>query len=907
MRRRFLLTAFMLFALLTILSPSLAQDNLAEWTYMMYYNGDNNLESAIYGDLTEMQAAGSTDQVNIVAQVDRAPGYTSAFGDWTDTRRFLLQHEPQPVLSHDEKLDYILAFAYTKPGQDYHDLVAPAAALRQSDPATYRKKLTDQDVNPDDDAQIDRIMNNLSIGLEFNTQPLQDMGELDMGDPQTLIDFVTWAMQTYPAKHYALNISTHGAGWLGNGPDETNNNDQLQLPELVQALTTIKANTGIDQLDLIGFDACLMGQLEVYRALVPFTKYVLASEEVIPGDGWEYSVPFTKLTQNPTMDAKELGTTIIDDYMAYYAGPGHRTQVDLGLIDENKIPAVVDALKAFTDSADQDTLDKLSALGVARVNAQHFDNETNQTIDPYSGANIYSSIDLISFMNLVSGQLGIDPDLKAAAETVVTAAQDAIVQSSADAALPDAHGMAIYFPTNSRIAQLPSVATYDPVPYPDANPNMGTWDTFLTTFHSTIDTALTPDKLKMSIEKILPDSGSASIYDPPVVIFDTDGQGIASMQFLSVLNQDDGTNLLVDTAPLTFQSVLPDGTAINELPSGESIGNDFAWNVETLLVSDGTTQAQSVLFINDPGVPQGVISGTYVAQSSGEKTPVNLIFSTDTQAVLATFGTDANGQVSEIPAKPGDQFYPNEYLVTADGITSQPSTIALTYGIQPFTYKYVPADSGNYSIGMQITDLAGNSKFDVQRVKVDNTGLDLAWRGFKDVERGVNFLYPWGWPDPASLANDNGEIDQLEVNDPNGDILIYVARHDGKTLDQVVQEMVDLESGLTDANVAAPEAFGSDPALSQWITYDYTGTDGTSRSGAVIIIDANDTIYTFDLDTLETRLDEAQVILDKLVDSLTFFTPFTPPELGGCDTSTVNLSRNTVGAHGCVPLSKPLN
>ena len=877
MRRRFLITSFLLLALLMVLSPTLAQSNLAEWTYMMYYNGDNNLEQSIYGDLTEMQAAGSTDQVNIVAQVDRAPGYTTAFGDWTDTRRFLLQHESQPVLSHDDKLDYILAYAYAKPGQDYHDLIAPAASLRQSDPATYRQKLVDQNVNPDDDAQIDRIMGIFSIGLEFNTQPVADMGELNMGDPQTLIDFVTWAMQTYPAKHYALNISTHGAGWLGNGPDETDNNDQLQLPELVQALATIKANTGMEQFDLIGFDACLMGQLEVYRALVPYTKYVLASEEVIPGNGWEYTVPFTKLIQNPTMDAQELGTIIIDDYMAYYAGPGHRTQVDLGLIDESKVPAVVDALKTFTDSADQDTLDKLSALGIARVNAQHFDNETNQTIDAYSGANIYSSIDLISFMNLISGQLDIDPDLKAAADNVVVAAQAAIVHSAADAALPDAHGMAIYFPTNSSTARLPGLAFPDSAPYPTANPDMGTWDTFLAALHGTIDTALTADKLKMSIEKILPETGSASIYDPPVVIFDTDGQGIASMQFLSVLNQDDGTNLLVDTAPLTFQSVLLDGTTINELPNGESIGNNFAWNVETLLVSDGTTQAQSVLFINDPGVPQGVISGTYVAQASGEKTPVNLIFSTDTQAVLATYGTDANGQVSEVPAQPGDQFYPNEYLVTTDGITSQASTTALTFGLQPFTYKYVPAASGNYSIGMQIRDLAGNSKLDVQHVKVDNTGLDLAWRGFKDVERGVNFLYPWEWPDPASLVNENGEIDQLEVNDPTGEILIYVARHDDKTLDEVVQEMVDLESGLTDANVAAPEAFGSDPTVSQWITYDYTGTDGTSRSGAVIVIDANDTIYTFDLDTLETRLDEAQVVLDKLVDSLTFFTPFTPP------------------------------
>src|SRR5664279_5403170 len=118
MRRSFLITALVLFALLAMLSPTVAQSNIADWTYMTYYNGDNNLENSIYGDLTEMQEAGSTDNVNFVAQVDRAPGFTTAFGDWTDTRRFLLQHEPQPVLSHDQKLDEILAYAYTDAGKD---------------------------------------------------------------------------------------------------------------------------------------------------------------------------------------------------------------------------------------------------------------------------------------------------------------------------------------------------------------------------------------------------------------------------------------------------------------------------------------------------------------------------------------------------------------------------------------------------------------------------------------------------------------------------------------------------------------------------------------------------------------------------------------------------------------------
>ncbi|HVU11681.1 MAG TPA: clostripain-related cysteine peptidase [Phototrophicaceae bacterium] len=878
MRRSFLITTLLLLALLAVWSPTLAQSKLADWTYMQYYNADNNLETSLYGDLTEMQEVGSTAQVNIVAEVDRAPGYETGFGDWTDTRRFLLKHEPQPVLTHDQKLDEILAYAYAQSGQDYHTLIPQAAQLRQSNPNEYRQKLTDIGVKPDNDTQIDQIIHGHEIGLEFNTQPVQDMGELDMGDPQTLADFVIWAVQNYPAKHYALTISTHGGGWLGNGPDETNHDDMLTLPDLTSALQQIQAKTGLDQLDLIGFDACLMGQLEVYRALVPYAHYVLASEEEIPGDGWEYTTPFQELTQNPTMSAKAFGQDIVDAYMKYYAGPGSRTQVDLGLVDESKIQPVVDALKDFTASADQNTLDKLSELGIARLNAQRFASATSDAIMSTTNADVFSSIDLISFMNLVAKQPDVEDDLKAAAQKVITVTQDAILQSSADDDLPDAHGMAIYFPTNSKIAQLPANGGIDPVPYASANPNMSAWNTFLNTFHTTIDKALLPGNLKISVEKILPEKGDASIYDPPVVIFDTDGQGVASLQFVAVLNKPDGTSTLIDTAPLAFQSVLTDGTLINEMPSGQSLGDDFAWNVEQLLVSDDSSQIQSVLFTPDPGLARAVVTGTYVAQD-GTKQSANLIFSTDTQQVLATYGTDDNGQVSELETAPGDQFYPDQYRWTDNGPEPQPAKTALVYGIQPFTYQYVPADSGDYGIGMQITDLAGNSVFDARHVAVNNQGLDPNWRGFKDVERGVNFLYPWNWADPSVLADQSGQPDELEINDPNGDIRIFVAKRD-EDIDTAAQEMYDIEAAQTDAQVDQPTAFKGDMKQAQWITYSYTGDQGEARDGAVIImrVDSNNATYTFDVDAPDAQINQAQTILDKMVNSLTFFTPFVPPD-----------------------------
>jgi C1A family cysteine protease len=59
----------------------------SSWTFMIYLDGDNNLESAAIDDFMEMSSVGSTSDVNIVVQFDRIPGYVSSYDDWTDCWR----------------------------------------------------------------------------------------------------------------------------------------------------------------------------------------------------------------------------------------------------------------------------------------------------------------------------------------------------------------------------------------------------------------------------------------------------------------------------------------------------------------------------------------------------------------------------------------------------------------------------------------------------------------------------------------------------------------------------------------------------------------------------------------------------------------------------------------------------
>ena len=91
--------------------------------------------------------------------------------------------------------------------------------------------------------------------------------------------------------------------------------DELFLMELDEALGEIRAQTGIEQFEMIGLDACLMGHLEVFDALAPHARYAVASQETEPALGWAYTGFLEELRQNPDMDGAELSRLIVDSYI----------------------------------------------------------------------------------------------------------------------------------------------------------------------------------------------------------------------------------------------------------------------------------------------------------------------------------------------------------------------------------------------------------------------------------------------------------------------------------------------------------------------------------------------------------------------------------------------------------------
>ena len=107
-----------------------------------------------------------------------------------------------------------------------------------------------------------------------------------MSKPDELASFLAWAKEAYPADRYIFALWDHGGGFSsGYGMDAVNEREgdlpTLSVSEICDAID----GSGIT-FDIIGFDACLMQDIEVAAALEPYADYLLASEEVEGGYGW---------------------------------------------------------------------------------------------------------------------------------------------------------------------------------------------------------------------------------------------------------------------------------------------------------------------------------------------------------------------------------------------------------------------------------------------------------------------------------------------------------------------------------------------------------------------------------------------------------------------------------------------
>ena len=202
-----------------------------------------------------------------------------------------------------------------------------------------------ENMNP---AKLQRWLYN-SEGLQL----IEEQETANMGDAQTLYDFLAFANTNYPADKVAVTFWNHGGGSVtGAAFDEIHGLDSLNLAEMYQAFNAVwPANKENPALELVGFDTCLMATVDVAAVFQNFSKYLVASEEVEPGNGWLYSGWLGQLAADTAMEGDDLGIAICNTYYAGCEAVGTQDQTTLSVTDLTKLTPLLEAYESFGQEA----------------------------------------------------------------------------------------------------------------------------------------------------------------------------------------------------------------------------------------------------------------------------------------------------------------------------------------------------------------------------------------------------------------------------------------------------------------------------------------------------------------------------------------------------------------------------
>lgn len=599
---------------------------------------------------------------------------------------------------------------------------------------------------------------------------VQDLGEANMADPRTLVDFVEWGMQNYPADKYALILSDHGMGWPGGWSDPTSNvgadrafplsrampHDMLWLQEVEAALATVRAETGLDKFELVGMDACLMSHLEVYTLLADHSRYAVASQETEPALGWAYAAFLAPLVQNPAMSGADLGQLIVQTYIdgdqrivddqarAELTGGGRpgaglfggappaeavarqlSQNITLTAADLSKIPALNTNLNHFLVTLQQANP---RAVAQARSYAQNYTSIFGRDAPP-------SYLDLGHF-TLLAIQAANDPTLQEAAGPLVNSINDVVVAAKNGPGKPGSTGISIYFP-NADLYKSPAAGpqSYNVAARRFVDESL--WDEFLTFFYtgSTFqgDTrgasipqegadARAPGAGGITLSPVTLSADSAAPGQPVLMHADLSGENIGYIKlFVGEVDPAAQSIRLIDSDYLQFGETREMNGVYYPDYGATDFALEFEWEPYVTAVTDGSTNAVALFnpvnYGADMATAQYAVDGVYTVAADGSTLTARAVFRAGVlQQVFSYQVDDGSGSPWEIVPAAGDSFTVQEQWTDMDAEgnvvgSAYEAGATVTFGEgETLRWTELNAAPGQYVVGFVVEDLDGNEK-----------------------------------------------------------------------------------------------------------------------------------------------------------------------------------------------------
>lgn len=469
-------------------------------------------------------------------------------------------------------------------------------------------------------------------------EELEDMGELDTGSSETLADFVADGLRDHASDRNGLVIWNHGAGWPGAAVDETSGR-MLSLAAIRDGIADGLDRADVDRLDLVGFDACLMATYEVAQNLRGVSRTLLASEELEPGHGWNWSA---LTAPGGTISTVDLAQSVLDgfaDQSSTYGTSG----VTLSLVDLDLLDPIEDAFVAMTEAVDANAAGLVGRISARRSEALGFGSDPDPAYD-------YHLVDVGHLAGLMSDIDGMAD----AAGQLEAAVADAVLVNITDSTTAQATGLAVYFPPLAELGR----PSYEQVS------DIGPWTDFLAAYYTGAE-GIPASELPAFLDE-----------DRWLDIFDVDYQA-DSISFSVDVTPGSGINISssklfwgqVDLDDSDLVAFFGERLAVIE---EDTIHAEYNWRY--LVIEDGSTEAAaySQLDLGPDGEVRRIVVPIRYATSRNEVRGVLVLGVENGDVISETFyGYTDEGTVGEIQPSTGDTFVPQLLVQSLDDFSSE--------------------------------------------------------------------------------------------------------------------------------------------------------------------------------------------------------------------------------------------
>ncbi|MBI9076994.1 MAG: peptidase C11 [Desulfatibacillum sp.] len=324
---------------------------LANVTFALFLNGDNNLEPYAVDDFyNELYPQGTNKHVNIIVLFDRISGYSTAQGDWKDTRLFFVS--PDSVNSG----NYLYSNDWSQYGNELN--MGDQEILRVFTETAFTDFPAENKV---------LVIWDHGNGWEGETSKALALDATDTSVSGTEVELPMppQVAARLAAKRTALSVETTE----DRGPiksisiDSSSGGDRLSLPEVSGAIE----DSG-HMLDVLAMDACLMGMVEVAYQVKDVARYYVASADTVDGDGFDYANIVQRIASETT--ARSLAWDMVDLYKNFYTDDSYQaTLAAWDLMDMDPLFSAMETLSTtFLDRMDQIPYAERSALRSATEN-----------------------------------------------------------------------------------------------------------------------------------------------------------------------------------------------------------------------------------------------------------------------------------------------------------------------------------------------------------------------------------------------------------------------------------------------------------------------------------------------------------------------------------------------------------